>query len=145
MIYTWSWMAKKKKKWVQSIVTDLYTWRHVHPYIHCRIFQLPMWISAHYKVVFLPSAGPHCWSFLHTAAWLILQQSQVTWPYKRATPQNKHRNYYWPLKITPLQHKRPLQVQTEHRWFPVVCDHLVIGPHWIQLSNQTKQLLKAST
>lgn len=69
--------------------------------------------------------------------------------------QNKHRNYYWPLKITPSKHKCLLYtVETEHaslalwtgnmHFFPVVCDHMVIGPRWFQLSNQTKQILKAN-
>lgn len=69
--------------------------------------------------------------------------------------QNKHRNYYRPLKITPSEHKCSLYtVETvyaslapwtgnKHR-FPVVCDHIVRGPRCFQLSNQTKQLLKAN-
>lgn len=69
--------------------------------------------------------------------------------------QNKHRNYYRPLKITPSEHKCSLYtVETAHAslapWtgsksrFPVVCDHMVRGPRCFQLSNQTKQLLKAN-
>lgn len=70
--------------------------------------------------------------------------------------QNKHRNYYRPLKITPSKHKCPLYtVGTEYaslalwpgikHWFPVVCDHMVIGPHWCQPPSRTaKQHLQAN-
>lgn len=123
--------------------------------IHCRIFQLPVWTSAHYQAVFLPSAGPHCWSFLHTTAWLILQQSRVTWPHEYATPAKQTQELLLATENTPSKHKRPLYtVETEHAslalWtgnkqcFPVVCDYMVKGPHWFQLGNQTKQLLKAN-
>lgn len=126
----------------------LYVWRHGHPYIHRWIFQLPVWTSVLYKAVFLPSAGPHCWSFLHTAVWLILQQSRVTWPHEHATPAKQTQELLLATQNNTIKTQMPT-VEAEHASlalsFPVVCDHIfmVIRPRWFQPSNQTKQLLKA--
>lgn len=127
----------------------LYAWRHGHPYIHCRIFQLPVWTSARYKAVFLPSAGPHCWSFLHTTAWLILQQSRVTWPHERATPAKQTQELLLAAENNTIQ----TQMSTVHsgdgacltcsvNWeqapfFPVVCDHMVAGFNWATKQNRS--------
>lgn len=64
--------------------------------------------------------------------------------------QNKHRNYYWPLKITPSKHKCPRFTHAHASLalsFPVVCDHIfmVIRPRWFQPRNQTSLLNKNKT
>lgn len=64
--------------------------------------------------------------------------------------QNKHRNYYWTLKITPSKHKCPLYTVEAERAslvsrtankhsFPGVCDRMVTGLCWFQLSSFLKQ------